>query len=228
MAQDEDASAEETTAVRPSLWSRIGFARWAPRAVFESLLIVFSVLLALGLSEWADRRHTEHQVAEVRQFFIAELKHNRDRLASDAYYPHHRRLREAIQDFARSPKAPEDFAKVQRAFGHGVHPITFRDAVWTSVSAGDLLQEMKPEEVFLLADVYRKQVYIDTINRSTYATLIEAVAAAEDQDGAQHLIRMIGLYLADVVAAEDEILGEYETVLAAMEGRPSRLPADRK
>ncbi len=63
-------SPEAAPPARPSALRR--WRRWAPRAVFESLLIVFSVILALGLTNWAEDRRTEHRVAEMRQFLIAE------------------------------------------------------------------------------------------------------------------------------------------------------------
>lgn len=62
---------------------RIKLPSWWPRALAESLLIVFSVVLALAVSEWADGRRTAARVAEMRGFLIEEIRANRTLLTSD-------------------------------------------------------------------------------------------------------------------------------------------------
>lgn len=50
---------------------RRNWRRWGPRALFEGALIVFSVILALALTNWAEDRKIDAEVAEARAFFIA-------------------------------------------------------------------------------------------------------------------------------------------------------------
>ena len=60
----------------------------------ESVMIVFSVLLALTASSWADARREHTLVAQARTSFALEIRANRDRLAKAL--PYHRALTTAV------------------------------------------------------------------------------------------------------------------------------------
>ena len=83
-----------------------------PRAIFESLLIVFSVFLALGLNSWAEDQREAERLAEMRTYLVQEIRLNRDTLASDHWLPHHTRLRDAVMAVATSDP-PRCFAHAQ-------------------------------------------------------------------------------------------------------------------
>lgn len=48
--------------------------RWLPRALFESGLIIFSVVLALALTGWAEDRRMSRRADDMRGFLIEEMK----------------------------------------------------------------------------------------------------------------------------------------------------------
>ena len=132
----------------------IRWRRWLPRAAFESVLIIFSVVLALMLADWADRRRTAHEVAQVRGFFIEEIRANRAILVSAPILPHHRRLREIFSNVSEGDVTQaQAMAAYGQVFQTGIHVAPLRDAVWRSAETGDLLGEMPIEDLFLLADI---------------------------------------------------------------------------
>ncbi len=195
--------------------------RWLPRAVFESLLIVFSVILALGLTNWAEDRRTAHRVEEMRRFLIAEIRTNRDDLARDYYIPHHQELKLA---FARSGGMPgveatREIAQpaLDRLFaGSGLHLAATQNAVWTSVSTGDLFEHMEPEEVFMLARVYRAQESLDGINRAGYDNAIGLVNILTDGDNINRDMTRMTLFLEDLIQQEQNLLRIYDQALARL------------
>ena len=190
-----------------------GWRRWLPRAVFESVLIVFSVFLALALSQWADDRRTARRVDEARRFFADEIALNCNRLASPDLLPHHLRLRDEVQA-ALDAGRPEQ--AVEAAFRTGVRPMIFRDAVWRSLSAGELLESMEPREVFALASLYKLQEQLADVNSAMQVAAMQATAQA---DGGSGLGRSLRLYFGDVEALERELMGMYPQVLTVLDAK---------
>ncbi|HEV7227776.1 hypothetical protein [Brevundimonas sp.] len=209
----------------PPRRTRRDWRRWGPRAVFESLLIVFSVVLALALTNWAEQRRVAAEVAEARAFFIAEIRANRAILVGDPILPHHRRLRGAFNDAASLP-APT-VGDAMRAYGAmfetGLHVPPLRDAVWRSVQTGDLLGEMPLEDVFLLADVYAAQSRMADMNDQFFTTLPPMLASLERGDGVRAAIVSGQLHLGDVVAGEEGLVRLYDRALARLD--PDDAPA---
>lgn len=207
-------------APRPSSLRR--WRRWAPRAVFESVLIVFSVILALGLTNWAEDRRTEHRVAEMRQFIIAEIRTNRDELARDYYIPHHQELKLAFARAGGMPgmAATRETAKpaLDRLFGGtGLHLAAAQNSVWTSVSGSDLFEHMEPEEVFMLARVYRAQESLDGVNRAGYDNAVGLVNILTDGDNVNRDMTRMTLFLEDLIQQEQNLLRIYNQALARLD-----------
>lgn len=209
---------------RPIVWRR-----WLPRAVFESVLIVFSVILALALTDWAERRRTAAEVAEVRAFFIQEIRANRAILVSEAILPHHRRLRTL---FSQTPVGP-DLTPAQAmqpfnaTFETGIHVPPLRDAVWRSAGTGDLLGEMPIEQVFVLADAYAAQTRLMNTSTGFIATVPALLGGLESGDGVRAAVMAGQLHLGDVVAGEEDLVRLYDRALAALGAEPADPAATR-
>lgn len=196
---------------------------WLGRAVFESLLIVFSLLLALALNNWNEDRQTANRVAETRTFFAEEIAANRARLSSDVILPHHRRLhRQLVQALGGPEPDPGAVSQaLEAAFRTGIHPYVPRDAVWRSVSSGPLLAQMDPREVFALAGAYRVQEELTAVNRAMYATILAEDLEASDPRALRRRAQVVRSYLSDVTAIEAELEQSYGALLRVLE-RPRR------
>lgn len=196
----------------------VRWRRWLPRAVFESVLIVFSVVLALMLADWADRRRTAQEVAEVRAYFIEEIRANRAILLSDAILPHHRRL-QAVFSAAGEGEATREagIAAYGQIFQTGIHVPPLRDAVWRSAETGDLLGEMPIEDLFLLSDVYKAQTTLETLSTSFIAGMPDVLSGLESGEGVRSALMTGQLHLGDVVASEEGLVRLYDRALEALD-----------
>lgn len=202
--------------------------RWLPRAVFESVLIVFSLLLALALTGWVEDRRTAHRVAEMRGFLIQEIRANRDELRLPYYVPHHERLKLGFARAGGMPNMTVTRRSAEPAItalfgGGGLHLAAPQDAVWTSVSSSDLFEHMEPQEVFMLAQVYRAQESLENTNRAGYENAIGLLDILSDEDDAHRQMMRMTLYLEDLIQQETNLLRLYDRALAELD--PGHPPA---
>ena len=88
-----------------------------------------------------------------------------------------------------------------------------RDAAWRSLSSSGILGHLPYREVVLLADIYSLQEMLSTIHSTKLATLGAPRSDRESPAYIRDEIRVIQMYLADVVFAEQELLRLYELAL---------------
>lgn len=195
---------------------------WAPRAAFECLLIVFSVVLALSLNDWAADRREAERAAQVRTALIAEIAANRDVLAGEQHLPHHLNLRQVFGQAGGRPDAPGDREAAMQAvnalFSTGLRPVRLRDAVWRSAGSGDLIARLPSQDVFLLAEIYRSQEDLETLNRTGYQTTVDLIDLLEPATPHQSRLMRMTLYLEDMTTHEQSLLALYDRALAQMGG----------
>ena len=205
----------EAQAARRRRWGRFGWRRWLPQAVFESVLIVLSLVLALAMSRWVEDRRTAERVEEARGFFAEEIALNCRRLAAPDSMQFHRRL---LSEVAAAVEAGEPAKAEAAAFRRGVRPTLFRDAVWRSLSSGELLESMEPREVFALASLYKLQEQLSQVNNGMQVTVMQATAQADPaREAAGGLAKSLRLYFGDVTAIEDEIMRMYPEMLRLLD-----------
>lgn len=200
-----------------------GWRSWLPRVLAESVLIVFSVLLALAVDEWRDDRELAREVQEARAAFATEIRGNRDLLNSDKFHGHHERmwahyrLMSEAADSGDLARLDELHAIEVKEFGNGVWPTPLRDAVWRSLSQSDLIRHMNPAEVFTLVDIYKEQESIDRMHNRMFEAWLQPTAVGKDAEFRRSKIQSTRMYLADVVAAEQRLLKRYGEILPKLE-----------
>ncbi len=180
-------------------------------------------MLALAVTSWADDRKTAHRVEEMRGFLIQEIRANQADLGSSYYIPHHQELKQA---FARGGGTPDRSGltrkdaepAIEQLFGGGgLRLPTVRNAVWTSVSSSDLFEYMDPEEVFMLAQVYRAQESLESVNSAGYDNALGLLdILSNERDVHRQMMRMT-LYLEDLIQQEGNVLRLYEEALARLD-----------
>jgi hypothetical protein len=191
---------------------KAGWRRWFVRALFESALIILSIIAALGVNEWRDQRELEAQVRQARMAFAHEIRANRDILLDEKTgLPYHQRLRQRYQELGTKPAITlEDLKPIYEAFPSGANMLRLRDAVWRSFSGSDLLRRLDQRDLFLLAEIYRQQEEIDDYNRAMYAAWRQVDSNAESPGYIKDGVRSMRAYLADIVAAEGRLRKLYE------------------
>src|SRR5687768_13538348 len=120
---------------------KTGWRRWLVRALFESALIILSIIAALAVNEWRDQRELESQVRRARLAFAEELQANRDSLLDEkSGLPYHQRLWQRYQEVGTKPVITvADLQPIYEEFPSGANMVRLRDAVWRSFSGSDLL-----------------------------------------------------------------------------------------
>jgi len=78
--------------------SHLHFEIWFSRTVFESLLIVFSILLALGVRAWQDTREVKQLITRSMTSFQSEIARNRVRI--DDLYRYHVGLQSVLAEMS--------------------------------------------------------------------------------------------------------------------------------
>ena len=187
---------------------------WVRRGLFESVLIVFSVFLALALDGWREDGQTRRRIAEVRRYFVEEIQANRAQLASPDFAPLHRRAASAWDGISRLPEpTAADREKAWAVTPNGLHPFKGRDAVWRSFGSSNLIEHMPSRQVFALAEVYQAQEALDGHN----AALLAVVRETSGEDEAPAYIRsqskVVRGTLMDITYAEARLLELYDKAL---------------
>ena len=197
-----------------------GWRRWLVRALFESALIILSIIAALAVNEWRDTRELQSQVRRARVAFAQEIQANRETLLSEQTgLPYHKRLWQRYQDLGTKPVITiEDLEPIYQEFPTGVHMLRLRDAVWRSFSGSDLLRRLEQRDLFLLAEIYRQQEEIDDFNQAMYAAWRQMDSQAESPGYIKDGVRSTRAYLADIIAAEGRLKKLYETAAAQFGG----------
>ncbi len=211
----------ERPAPAPAPRHRLRWRRWVPRALFEGGLIVLSILLALAASQWVGAMKDARRVAEMRQFLIAEIRANREDLGSDRYIPRHETLKHAFARVGGSPDARVTRETAEPAIGllfrGGLSLPSVRDAVWTSVSSSDVFEMMPPEEVFLLARVYKAQEGLEGVKRAGYDIALGQLDVLADEGSAHREVMRMTLYMEDLIHQEKALLALYDSALETLD-----------
>jgi hypothetical protein len=221
----DEAAPETAIRRRPIAWRR-----WLPRAVFESLLIVFSVVLALGLTALWEDRQDARRAEEMRAYLVAEIRGNRERLVGGGYIARHETLKRAFAEAGGTPDAVVTRVTaspaIEELFGNGgLRLFSQQNAVWVSVSSSDLFQHMDPEEVFMLARLYRAQESLTSLNRAGYDTALGLLNILSDESGAHREMMRMTLFMEDLLVQERQLLALYDAALVEL-GDPAASRAD--
>ena len=182
-------------------------SEWLPRVVFESLLIVVSILLALTLDEWQDDLEIQELVDRSVQSFEQEVRQNKMRVEDVA--PYHIGLQEILTrlDEGEGVKSLMEYRNIMEGFQA---TLLLRTAWDTSVATG-ALSRMDYELVAALSQTYDAQNRFNelySIGRN--AILTSARLNVENLDlSIYNAIR----FMSEVTAAEAHLEAVYEVTL---------------
>jgi hypothetical protein len=205
-----------TETAAPPARSRAGplrWRRWLPRAVFESLLIVLSVFLALALDQWRSERETHQRVQEARAYLAQEVRANRTAVMEPTALAYHRKIRGLLTEILQSEQPDPALMQRYQAEFSGVRPFNPQDVVWSSVSTGDLAQNLPYSELFLLARISAEQAQLQELHRALFNALLAPSADAEDPAFQRSQADTLRTYLGDVVPAEERLIKLYDEAL---------------
>ena len=183
------------------------FKVWLPRALFESVLIVFSILLALAMNEWQQDRERVHVVHRSILLLEREIRRNESSLTDQV--PYHAGLRVVLHkgvggDGVATVAA---YREVMQEF----EPASFINSAWSTAMATGSLANMDFELVSAISLTYGIQSRLEQIYATGPADLMQSGKLT--QENLPTTISAASRYIDDVTAREDELEGVYKQAL---------------
>lgn len=185
------------------------------RLSFEALLIVLSVLIGFGVSEWrqasADRQLADRVVSNLR----TEIEHNLRQI--DEVAPQHRRILELVAsaDVADSQLSGWEiiFSALQQA-GGGLSPPRLRQGAWDAAVSTGALRLLDYELVAALSEIYVAQ----SAAAGVFARLMTAYEPSVFQPGLQReTVQAFRWTTVEIVSVEEDLRQLYEQQLPLLD-----------
>ena len=187
---------------RNTAWST-----WLPRVLFESMLIVVSILFALALDEWQEDREIEELVDRSVANFERELKRNQARI--EAVQPYHEGLQRMLE--SRIAGDGIDSAVEFRNILDALQPAVLLSSAWETAVATGVLSRMDYELVAALSLTYSTQNRFDEVYRAGNNALLAPVNFSDERLDVS--VYNAARFIADVTAAESELIAFYQQTL---------------
>jgi hypothetical protein len=134
----------------------------------ESGLIVFSVLLALIISEWRNNYNEKVQTEKILVNIKEEISENQKFL--DNLIPYHQKVSESINriiksDSLESKLFTDDGIAIAEFAPNGIMQGTFNDIVWTVAKTDQISNRVSLDKSRVLYEVYEQQQIVNSTIR---------------------------------------------------------------
>lgn len=186
-------------------------AVWLPRVLFESALIVVSILVALGLDEWRESREDEQLVRHALTSFLSEMHKNKLLVEDDA--PFNRGLRNVLDMHYQKDdiSSVDEFIVMVESYS----PIDLHSTAWETALATGSLAKMDYTLVSALSLTYSQQSRYDAITQSGLNEVLSPQNLTDDtlKLAIYNSIR----YLDNVATAETELAIIYDQAIAVVD-----------
>ena len=181
-------------------------AAWLPRALFESSLIVFSVLLALAVDQWRDHRASVLRAREAVVALRAEVESNRT--AVQRAHDFHVGVKERLQPYI-DKKALPDESELKGLF----EPALLLQTAWLMARDTNALEPMPFDFVLRVSRVYEQQaLYTDLARAMSNDVYVDLRRRGYDQAIRQNFASFVVL-ATDFSSRESRLLKIYDDVL---------------
>jgi hypothetical protein len=174
------------------------------------MLIVMSILLALGVRAWQDSREVTKLIARSLTSFQNEITQNRSRI--DDLYRYHAGLQSLLADVdAHSGRgSSEDVDNILDSLQSAV----LLTSAWNTALATGALANMEYETVFVLSLTYSYQEKFQTLYDSRLDDVLELTT--DDNVSIKRLSNSAKRYLAEITSAEGELLAAYDQAIVLL------------
>jgi hypothetical protein len=177
---------------------------WLPQVIIESILIVLSILVALGLDSWRQTQEDEEFVRTALSNFLIEIEQNQNRVADAAPFNLGLRLvlgrHYAVDDI----DSVDQFVSMVESYA----PAALQSTAWDTALATGSLAKMEYNLVTALSLTYSLQERYDLTTHSGMSDLTSPQYLAEDKLklATYNSIR----FLDDVTGMEAELAVTYQ------------------
>lgn len=210
------------TVPRTHKLSQLHFRVWFSRTIFESMLIVLSILLALGVRAWQDGREVRQLITRSLTSFRYEIAQNRSRI--DDLYRYHAGLQSLLAEMngQSGTESIEDIGNVLDSLQSAV----LLTSAWDTALATGALGEMEYETVFVLSLTYSYQQKFQTLYNTRLTDVLDL--ATDDSMSLRRLSDSANRYVAEITAAEGELLAAYDQAMVLLSDDPAELEPDQE
>ena len=195
-------------------------AVWLPQVMFESALIVVSILVALGLDEWREKREADELVRNSLTTFLIEIEQNRMRV--DDAVPFNQGLRQVLAShyFDDDVETVDEFVSMIESYS----PAALQSTAWDTALATGSLAKMEYTVVTALSLTYGLQ------NRYQLATRTGMSNLTSPQNLSQDKLKLSFYnsirYLDTVTSLETELGITYMEAMSAIRLAQSKLEGE--
>jgi hypothetical protein len=184
---------------------------WLWRTLFESLLIVVSIMFALALDEWQEDREIQELVDRSVASFAHELQQNHDRV--EAVRPYHEGLHHILERRIANGgmTSINEFRNIMEA----LQPAVLLASAWQTAVATGVLSRMNYELVSALSLTYSTQFRFDEVSRNGNSALLAPMNLAEDR--LEVSLSNATRFVADITLSEMELMAYYQQTLELIE-----------
>lgn len=190
---------------------------WLPQVIIESVLIVVSILVALGLDEWRQKREDEEFVRTALSNFLIEVRQNKNRVEDAA--PFNKGLRQVLSQHYvdEDITTVDEFVNMVEIYS----PAALQSTAWDTALATGSLAKMEYNLVNALSFTYSLQSRYDATTHSGMSDLTSPQYLFEDnlKLAVYNSIR----YLDQVTSMETELSIIYVEAALAIEAALRRL-----
>lgn len=183
--------------------------------VTRSLLIVFSVLLALFLDGiWEQQKVTANLTAAYRNI-RPEVENNRATLAAATTYHHNSlaALDSLLEGNNRDISTTEFSGLLLRIFPNGLNLPDLQNAAWNTLHPTGLMANLKFEDVYPLAKLYQRQEGTERAWEELEQFIVQPERFEKQHNAAS--LATLRLLLNRLCEQEKQLLAETNTVLDA-------------
>jgi hypothetical protein len=142
----------------------------------ESLLIIFSVLLALGVTEYINKFHERENTKSLLKNIVAELKNNKKAIQEMNEYNMHvlSKIDSALvsRDLQKKIVSHDEFHLKQIAPQGALYRYPDNDA-WTIAKNNDIMSKTDVESISILTKVYEDQDRIRKVEEEVAKVLFD-------------------------------------------------------
>ena len=150
---------------------------WLPQVIIESVLIVLSILVALGLDSWRQTREDEEFVRTALSNFLIEIEQNQNRIADAAPFNMGLRLVLNQHYVVDDIDTVDEFVSMVESYS----PAALQSTAWDTALATGSLAKMDYNLVTALSLTYSLQERYDATTRSGLSDLTSPQYLAEDK-----------------------------------------------
>lgn len=178
---------------------------WLAEVIVQSIAVTVSILLALWVDQWKQRRAAHELATASLTNFLTEIQQNEARL--DDILPYHKGIRSMLDQLAVSHTIHTQ-TEFQDAVGiDGLRPPSLLQTAWQTAVATGAITHLDYETVAALSLTYTLQDRFREDSRTGIQSVIQA--SNFGPGGAESAVHSADNYLREVVTSEEDLHATY-------------------